>query len=93
MKKLILIFVLITILNSCKKADAAVVEVCDGCLTFYFENPQPFNDSELREFPSKFKGLYMNSDSAFLRIDDDRIYREFFFKVQGSQTKNGFFKI
>jgi len=87
MKKLILIFVLITILSSCKKADAAVVEVCDGCLTFYFENPQPINDSELREFPSKFKGLYMTSDSAFLRIDDDRIYREFFLKFRVHRQK------
>lgn len=87
MKKVILIFVLITLLSSCKKADAAATELCDGCVTFYFENPQPVNDSELRRFPSKFIGLYMASDSTFLRIDDDRIYREFFLKFRFHRQK------
>ena len=82
MKKLILIFALITVLSSCKKADAEAVEVCDGCLTFYFENPQPINDSELRGFPSKFKGLYMNNDSTYIRIEEDRILRENFYKYR-----------
>ncbi|MDR6761498.1 hypothetical protein J2Y38_001707 [Flavobacterium sp. 2755] len=82
MKKLILIFALITVLSSCKKADAEAVEVCDGCLTFYFENPQPINDSELRGFPSKFKGLYMNNDSTYIRIEEDRILREYFYKYR-----------
>lgn len=65
-----------------KKADAAITEICDGCLTFNFENPQPVNDSELRGFPSKFKGLYMNSDSTYIRIEEDRILRENFYKFK-----------
>lgn len=70
MKKIILIIVVI-VLTSCKKADATAT--CDDCLAFYFENPQPVNNSELRNFPSKFKGLYMTLDSTFLRIEDDKI--------------------
>lgn len=81
MKKIIFILVLIIASASCKKADA--VAACDGCLVFYFENPQPANDSELNGFPSKFKGLYRSKDSTFLRIEEDRILREYFlnFKV------------
>lgn len=78
MKKIILIIVIV--LTSCKKADATAT--CDGCLAFYFENPQPVNDSELRNFPSKFKGLYMTLDSTFLRIEDDKILKEYFFKFK-----------
>lgn len=65
MRKIIFIFTIIIFIVSCKKADAEAAEVCDDCLAFYFENPQPVNDSELRGFPSKFKGLYMTSDSTF----------------------------
>lgn len=82
MKKSILIIAIITLIISCKKADAAATELCDGCITFYFENPQPINDSELNGFPAKFKGLYMNSDSTFLRIEEDRILREYFYKFK-----------
>ena len=76
MKKIILILVLLIVLTSCKKADAPA---CDDCLAFYFENPQPDNDSELTAFPSKFRGLYMNDDSTFIRIEEDRILREYFY--------------
>lgn len=76
MKKIILILVLIIVLTSCRKADAPA---CEDCLAFYFENPQPNNDSELTGFPAKFKGLYMNSDSIFIRIEEDRILREYFY--------------
>ncbi|TPG43895.1 lipoprotein [Flavobacterium pectinovorum] len=79
MKKIILILVLLVVLTSCKKADRPA---CDSCLTFYFENPQPNNDSELTGFPAKFKGLYMNSDSIFIRIEEDRILRESYFKIR-----------
>ena len=80
MKKIFLILILLIVSSSCKKADAE--PMCDGCLTFYFENPQPINDSELNSFPSKFKGLYMNSDSTFLRIEENRILREYFYKFK-----------
>lgn len=87
MKKIILILVLLVVLTSCKKADAAATEVCDGCFTFYFQNPQPDNDSELICFPDKFKGLYRNSDSIFIRIEDDRILKEYFFKFKVHRQK------
>ncbi|MEO7976361.1 hypothetical protein [Flavobacterium sp.] len=73
MKKVILILAIITCIVSCKKADA-----CVDCLTFNFENPQPDNDSELDRFPNKFRGLYRNQDSVFIRIEEDRIIREQF---------------
>lgn len=76
MKKNFLILALVIITVSCRKADAIM---CDGCLTFYFENSQPANDSELNGFPSKFKGLYEN-DSTYIRIEEDRILKEYFYK-------------
>ncbi|MCV2487065.1 hypothetical protein OD917_19190 [Flavobacterium sp. SH_e] len=76
MKKLILIFVLISLSISCIKADAEAQ--CYGCL--YFEKPQPENDSELSGFPTRFKGVYVDKDSTFLRIEEDRILKEYFFK-------------
>lgn len=84
MKKLILIFSIITLIISCKKADA---EAEYEGFAFYFENPQPINDSELNSFPSKFKGLYINKDSTFLRIDDERISREYYFKFRIHRQK------
>lgn len=79
MKK-IFVMLIIVVSTSCKKADAAA-EPYDS-VAFYFENPQPINDAELNGFPSKFKGLYKTSDSSFLRIEDDRILREYFFKFR-----------
>lgn len=84
MKKAVSIIVIIVLILSCKKADAATES---GGLTFYFENPQPIDDSELNSFPSKFKGLYMNSDSTFLRIDDNGIFREYYFKFTVHRQK------
>lgn len=51
-------------------------------LNFYFENPQPTNDTELSKFPSKFKGLYVNNDSVFLRIDHKLILLELYDKFR-----------
>ncbi|KFF05934.1 hypothetical protein [Flavobacterium reichenbachii] len=82
MKNIFILLVLIIIFDSCKKADAAATELCDDCVTFYFENPQPDNDSELNGFPSKFKGLYMNNDSTYIRIEEDRILSEYFYKFK-----------
>lgn len=76
MKKIFLIVILIVVSSSCKKAEAEAE--CYGCL--YFESPQPNNDSELNGFPSRFKGLYIDKDSTFLRIEEDRILKEYFFK-------------
>ncbi|MFB3387350.1 hypothetical protein [Flavobacterium sp. LAR06] len=80
MKKMILVVILMVLSSSCKKAEAAAEPY--GSFSFYFESPQPINDSELNSFPSKFKGLYMTSDSTFLRIEDSRIVREYFYKFK-----------
>jgi len=81
MKKIILIIVIIAFSISCKKADATA-ECVEGCAVFYFENPQPDNDVELDRFPNKFRGLYVNNDSTFIRIDKDRIMKEYFYKFK-----------
>jgi len=54
---------------------------------FFFENPQPIDDSELNSFPSKFRGLYMSSDSTFLRIDDNGIFQEYCSKFRVPRQK------
>ncbi|WP_394773600.1 hypothetical protein [Flavobacterium sp.] len=84
MKKIIIVFILITVFASCKKADRPE---CENCLDFYFESPQPENDSELNGFPSKFKGLYMDKDSIYLRIEEDRILQEYFIKFKVHKQK------
>ncbi|MCM0666424.1 hypothetical protein [Flavobacterium tyrosinilyticum] len=84
MKKAVLIIAITVLIVSCKKADATAES---GGLTFCFENPQPIDDSELNSFPSKFKGLYMNPDSTFLRIDDNGIFREYYFKFKVHRQK------
>lgn len=84
MKKIFLILILLVVSSSCRKADAT--ELYDG-FAFYFENPQPINDSELNGFPSKFRGLYITSDSTFLRIEEDRILKEYFYKFRVHRLK------
>lgn len=79
MKKIILILFVTSIVIACKKKDAPA---CEDCVTFYFEHPQPRNVSELRGFPNRFKGLYINKDSTFIKIEEDRILREYFFKYR-----------
>lgn len=76
-KKAIFILGIVTLIVCCKKADA-----CVGCFTFYFEMPQPASNSELDYFPYKFRGLYMNTDSTFIRIEEDRILEEYFYKFK-----------
>ncbi len=71
MKKFLLLCSL-GFLFSCKKADTLAF---DG-FTFYFEKPQPIQDSELSKIPNKFRGLYANSDSVFIRIKENVILRE-----------------
>jgi hypothetical protein len=76
MKKYFLIVVLLLVF-SCKKTDAEPVG-----LNFYFDNPQPINNSELSKIPSKFQGLFMNSDSVFLNVKEDIILKESFYKFK-----------
>ena len=80
MKKMFALFGLTVLLISCKESNA----IPDGNY-FYFENPQPINDSELSSIPNKFQGTYMNSDSLYLNITDNTIFYE-------SETKFRFHK-
>ncbi len=73
MKKIIVIFLLVFI--SCKNTEAI-----PAGNTFYFENPQPINDSELKSFPNNFLGLYMSSDSTYLNFQKDIIIDEYRYK-------------
>ncbi len=83
MKKLSLLFVLFVLLVSCK--DVTNSEVIPDGNNFYFENPQPINDSELSSIPNKFQGTYINSDSLYLNITNNIIFYE-------SETKFRFHK-
>jgi len=77
MKKVIFILATVILIISCKKSDAPA---CIDCVVLYFESPQPNKDSELNLFPTKFRGLYINDDSTFIRIEKDRILKEYFYK-------------
>lgn len=79
MKKIVLIFVLVIALGSCKKVR---VRPCPDCFFLYFENPQPEDYSELDRFPHRFKGFYKNEDSTFLKIDEDRMILKYFWKYK-----------
>jgi hypothetical protein len=83
MKNAIIIILIIFSLFSCKNIGTPIP---DGN-TFFFENPQPINDSELKSFPNKFEGLYVNSDSLFLRINGNLIVTEFEYKFRFLKTK------
>jgi hypothetical protein len=82
MKKLALLFVLLVLMISCKQSEVPT----DGN-NFYFENPQPINDSELSSIPNKFKGIYMSEDSLFLNITNNMIFseREYKFRFHKNQ--------
>lgn len=82
MKKTYIFILIIFSIVSCKKAKNHP----EGN-TFFFENPQPINDSELKSFPNKFIGLYVNSDSLFLRINSNLVVTEFEYKFRFHKTK------
>lgn len=65
---------------SCKKIEAEPFGI-----NFYFENPQPINDSELSKIPNKFHGLFMNSDSVYVNIQEDIILKEYYNKFRFHQ--------
>lgn len=73
MKKYFLILGLLLVV-SCKKADAPA----DESSALYFEKPQPINDSELSKIPSKFRGVFINSDSIYIDIKENIIMREYY---------------
>lgn len=82
MKKVTLIFVLFCLIVSCKKGEAVPVGN-----DFYFETPQPINDSELSLIPNKFQGIYINTDSVYVNIKKDIIYTEFKTKFKFHKNK------
>jgi hypothetical protein len=82
MKKIVLLFGVILLLVSCKQSE------CPAGNMFFFEAPQPINDSELTSIPNKFQGIYRNSDSVYLNIKKNIIYTEseFKFRIHKNQT-------
>ncbi|WP_166926471.1 hypothetical protein [Flavobacterium poyangense] len=77
MKKIILILVLTLVIVSCKKKRDEPVGP-----NLFFAEPQPINDSELDHFPAKFRGLFMDKDSTFLRINEDIAQYEYYYKFK-----------
>jgi hypothetical protein len=71
MKTKHIVIILLLMLFSCKQAECSV----DGN-NFLFQYPQPINDSELSKIPNKFHGIYLNSDSIYLNINDNYIIKE-----------------
>jgi len=82
MKKVTLIFVLFCLIVSCKKKEAVPVGN-----DFYFETPQPINDSEMSSIPNKFQGIFINTDSVYINIKKDIIYTEFKTKFKFHKNK------
>lgn len=78
MKKCFLILVLLFIV-SCKKADEPAEEVG---FAVRFEKPEPINDSELSKIPNKFRGIFMNSDSLYINIKENIIFKESYYKYR-----------
>ncbi|MDI9310718.1 MAG: hypothetical protein QM535_10925 [Limnohabitans sp.] len=67
----ILILTISVLLLSCR--DKAV-EFPD--LGIYFNATQPANVSEISSIPREFRGIYMSSDSVFIRVLKDKILYE-----------------
>lgn len=63
MKRLFVFLALSPFLFSCKRTNDLPIEE-----NFFFEQPQPVNDSELNKFPSKFLGKYVDKDSMYFEI-------------------------
>lgn len=76
MKKYFLIVGLLGFL-SCKRVEAE-----PAGFNFYFENSQPINDAELSKIPNKFLGLFMNSDSVYVNIQENIILKEYYDKFR-----------
>jgi hypothetical protein len=76
MKKYFLIVGLLGFL-SCKRVEAE-----PAGFNFYFGNPQPINDAELSKIPNKFLGLFMNSDSVYVNVQENIILKEYYDKFR-----------
>jgi len=71
MKKLILIFSVGMAVTACKKGAET-----EGETNFYFDAPQPINNSELSSIPSKFTGTYTSGKDRLI-VGEKEIFYEF----------------
>ena len=78
MKKYLILLITILFFASCKER-ASEHPIGN---TYYYQEPQPINDSELNSIPNKFIGLYVNDDSTYLNISRKIITNESFFKFR-----------
>jgi hypothetical protein len=82
MKKYFLLLILFTISFSCKNGSEGV----PVGKNYLFQNPQPINDSELEIIPNKFHGIYINTDSIYLKINVNSIVEESFYRFKIHKT-------
>ncbi|WP_445716099.1 hypothetical protein [Flavobacterium sp.] len=78
MKKYLILLITMLFYASCKER-AAEHPIGN---TYYYQEPQPINDSELNSIPNKYLGLYVNEDSIYLNISKKMIVEESFFKFR-----------
>lgn len=78
MTKYLILLITILFFASCKER-AAEHPIGN---TYYYQEPQPINDSELNSIPNKFIGLYVNDDSTYLNVSRKLITNESFFKFR-----------
>mgnify|MGYP001232485770 FL=1 len=77
MKNLLILLASMLLFFSCKERAAHPIGN-----TYYYQEPQPINDSELNSIPNKYLGLYVNEDSIYLNISKKKIVEESFFKFR-----------
>ncbi|MFL9835863.1 hypothetical protein ABS768_00040 [Flavobacterium sp. ST-75] len=83
MKIKVLLFGVLLILVSCK--ESSMME--EYGVRFYFKEPQPVNDSDLKSFPAKYRGIYATTDDVRkLYIDEKDIYYKYL--LNGEITKS-----
>jgi len=55
---------------SCKKIESVPYDGVD----FLFKEIQPVDDKEITNFPNRFQGIYINSDSTYLVVSKKEVY-------------------
>ncbi|WP_288982769.1 hypothetical protein [uncultured Flavobacterium sp.] len=77
MKNLLILLASMLLFFSCKERAAHHIGN-----TYYYQEPQPIDDSELNSIPNKYLGLYVNKDSIYLNVSKRMIAEESFFKFR-----------
>ncbi|MBV2196601.1 MAG: hypothetical protein KUL78_08885 [Flavobacterium sp.] len=77
MKNFLILLASMLLFFSCKERAAHPIGN-----TYYYQEPQPINDSELNSIPNKYLGLYVNEDSIYLNVSKRMIKEESFFKFR-----------